>query len=220
MSPWEELGISPTTDSGVIRKAYAGRLKQNKPEDDQEGFKRLRAAYEIALVLAARAVQHGHQAVVPAASTTSLFNPVGVKRREEASPPPISTPPTKDAGGNLDPESQAALQSILAAFSHQDGESAARLIESAIDRNLLPLAVELGLSERLVSVLLNDGSMPAKRLLEIAKRFGWYGVPDALRGRNGWMEHRLCSRIDAELWFSRTETTSQRFHLFSRWSHG
>ncbi|WP_026517866.1 hypothetical protein [Butyrivibrio sp. MC2021] len=43
---WGVLGIEPTKDKDVITKAYRSELKKTNPEDDPEGFKRLRAAYE------------------------------------------------------------------------------------------------------------------------------------------------------------------------------
>ena len=46
---WITLGIEPTKDEEIIRKAYLELLPNFHPEDDPEGFQRLRAAYESAL---------------------------------------------------------------------------------------------------------------------------------------------------------------------------
>lgn len=46
------LGIEETKDEAMIQNAYRGLLKQTNPEDDPEGFKRLREAYEAATVWA------------------------------------------------------------------------------------------------------------------------------------------------------------------------
>lgn len=46
------LGIAETKDEEQIRQAYRTKLEENHPEDDPEGFKRLRSAYEQALAFA------------------------------------------------------------------------------------------------------------------------------------------------------------------------
>lgn len=52
MSCWEVLGIEPTQEQRVIKRAYAKLLKVHKPDQDPEGFKQLREAYDVARYLA------------------------------------------------------------------------------------------------------------------------------------------------------------------------
>ncbi len=53
--PWDELDIDPTDDARAVKRAYSARLKVCRPEDDHDGFIRLRAAYERALAMASQA---------------------------------------------------------------------------------------------------------------------------------------------------------------------
>ncbi|MDE5864412.1 MAG: hypothetical protein K2H34_08710, partial [Lachnospiraceae bacterium] len=46
---WKILGIEMTKDEEVIKTAYRSKLRYVNPEDDEEGFKELRRAYEEAL---------------------------------------------------------------------------------------------------------------------------------------------------------------------------
>ncbi|KTT14155.1 hypothetical protein NS2R_01190 [Pseudomonas oryzihabitans] len=49
MSCWSVLGISHEADARTIKRQYAALLKRYRPDEDPEGFQRLREAYEQAL---------------------------------------------------------------------------------------------------------------------------------------------------------------------------
>lgn len=49
MTCWNVLGLPPDADSRTIKRTYAALLKKTRPDDDPEGFQRLREAYEAAL---------------------------------------------------------------------------------------------------------------------------------------------------------------------------
>lgn len=49
MTCWNVLGLTPDADSRTIKRQYAALLKKTRPDEDPEGFQRLREAYEAAL---------------------------------------------------------------------------------------------------------------------------------------------------------------------------
>ncbi|HEV7777467.1 MAG TPA: hypothetical protein VGO76_11410 [Luteibacter sp.] len=85
--PWDELDIDPTDDARAVKRAYSARLKVCRPEDDHDGFIRLRAAYERALAMVSRAAS----------------------RPKPASDAPPASPDTQDTTPN-DGESQAGAE--------------------------------------------------------------------------------------------------------------
>ncbi|HBV38123.1 MAG TPA: J domain-containing protein, partial [Erwinia sp.] len=46
MGIWQTLELSPTSDEGEIRRAYARQLKKHRPDSDPEGYQRLREAFD------------------------------------------------------------------------------------------------------------------------------------------------------------------------------
>lgn len=54
MDCWTFLGIRPTEDEGAIRRVYLEKLPQHHPEEDPDGFRKLREAMEEALREAGR----------------------------------------------------------------------------------------------------------------------------------------------------------------------
>ncbi|MDR3071923.1 MAG: hypothetical protein LBU41_00330 [Clostridiales Family XIII bacterium] len=62
---WEILGIEPTTERGEIKKAYHQRLPLHHPEEDPEGFRQLREAFDTAIEYAATSAYTHHANIQP-----------------------------------------------------------------------------------------------------------------------------------------------------------
>ncbi len=86
MDIWSTLGIEPTADLLVIKKAYAARLKRTRPEDDAAAYQALRDAYELAQ-------QHARQAAAQAVPERT-----GPAEAQVSEPPAMAPLPGGDAG--------------------------------------------------------------------------------------------------------------------------
>jgi len=163
---WDLLGIPETGDPREIRRAYARRLKERRPDEDAEGFQRLRWAYETALLLASRA-----QAGEP------------VRERE-----------SEQTDFSLPAEEPSPLQLRLDAASRTDGEPGAAAVFGQLFGQDLGLAGGDEL-EREVAAWLCRFERPPVGLIELADaRFGWSakdGEGDDLPPRARYLLGRL-----------------------------
>lgn len=46
LDPFAVLGLAPTLDAAMVKRAYFAALARHPPHADPEGFRRIRAAYE------------------------------------------------------------------------------------------------------------------------------------------------------------------------------
>ncbi|MFT8352515.1 tetratricopeptide repeat protein [Clostridium saccharoperbutylacetonicum] len=85
---WSFLGIKETRDKLEIKEAYMKLLQMINPEDDEEGFKRLRAAYEEALKFADYDENLEEEDTIPigiwAKKVRELYNDFSLRISEDA----------------------------------------------------------------------------------------------------------------------------------------
>lgn len=79
MDIYQVLGISPTRDKKIIRKAYAGLIRKYHPEEYPEKWKEIHDAYTIAM-------QRADQEEVPAVSISKPKNEEQKPQHEEQTP--------------------------------------------------------------------------------------------------------------------------------------
>lgn len=79
MNIYQVLGISPTKDKKVIRKAYAGLIRKYHPEEHPEKWKEIHDAYTIAM-------QRADQEEVPAVSISKPKNEEQTPQQQEQNP--------------------------------------------------------------------------------------------------------------------------------------
>ncbi len=189
MTPWKILGIKAGSDRDTIRRAYARKLKGVNPEDDPDGFMRLRQAHDDALAqlrwrqqladaepVAAEAVESEAEPLIPVlADGDGEIEPPPKPQRRPAADPALLAEQSDLAGRQTafveaiaaGPEGQAAALAHLLAAPALEGISARDRIEGWI---AAAIASRLPASDPLV--------VPA------ITHFGWGEIGSAARGND------------------------------------
>ncbi len=157
---WSELQIPPTRDVREIRRAYSARLRQVHPEDDAEGFKRLRSAYERAMLLAS----------IAEVVTSNPGNTI-----EQCSPsPPVVSSEMPRSELSLQERAYDVVHEVLD-LSARGGELAAanELIRVLHSDELQNIEMKTHVEEMLVDRLVHEKALPFVFLNEIADEFKW-----------------------------------------------
>ena len=148
---WNELGISATSNSAAIRRAYAQRLRIVQAADDDAAFQRLRAAYEQALATAtaAAAADTAHEAQADTGDAT----------------------PSADEGPYEDDARTVALW--LPRFRPLAGDSEVLAAEVLAYVQALSLPRRDRLEHQLALALAREERLSTDAVADVAKALGW-----------------------------------------------
>lgn len=110
MNIWEILGIAPTIDKKIIRRAYAEKTRKIHPEEKPEEFRQLHEAYQAALGYAEFVskgnLPPGSLAAMPAAESAGEKAPEPPEAEESAET--AAEVPADDSAGESDTEGTSA----------------------------------------------------------------------------------------------------------------
>lgn len=193
MTMWTELGIEPTDDPNVIKRAYARCLKLRRPEDDPDGFARLRQAYEQALAARRDAREIADRSTE---AVEQRGNRVDLRKHE---PPDAAPDAARDAASAQWPIDAVLDRLISTPVDSRSTVLRAMLRNSAFDR----LDQRELFAEKLLFALERNFGNWWPLLPVLAEVFGWPS-PDSLDQRDSpaaHLEHRWHGRawrVEAE----------------------
>jgi hypothetical protein len=216
---WDELGIVPTDDQRIIRRAYAARLKRIDPDRDRDAFGRLRRAFEGALAHATRASPQPVERPRPApprdkepcgdnrpVANVVVPQPGQIPRDTEILPPSepvapdVHASPPAAAFVSATARERALLIGLEAALQRRDAAEATKLYYPASATGALPLGEAERMLARVFAVALEEPALERDAFRDLARCFGWDRPPLVGAGQSDIRE-RVFTRLSAEAWY-------------------
>jgi hypothetical protein len=204
MNIWSLLGIEPTGDQRTIKRAYTKLLKRTNPEDDPEGFQRLREAYERATLWAQSIAAEDPDPQEPIHQVT--LGPIGLshppvpqyKNPHQIRQPhgqadgdfhtadqfePTEDQPTQPTEPIPAPEDHPVVRHVLATAKNQGTQAAVEELQTLQNTpELEHLDRRDEFEEALLLQIVQAQDVPLDFVHEVSTHFGW--------GKHGGYMHR------------------------------
>lgn len=215
---WDELGIEPTGDVLLIRKAYAARLKRVTRSGDRAAFQRLRTAYKQASAIAERISNCAERveaspAAIPYQESTKISAEL-LALKSQAMGQPVAS--TREAGvipemHPPDPRS-AFWVAVRRAIAVGNTDEAIGLYERGQAQGFLPLGAGAALLDEIMTGPVQDMDLSGARFESLMGRIGW----DALgHNASSRVQAIAIDRLDAERWLRHlTEVADSKERLW------
>lgn len=169
---WARLGLDePTADLKVIKRAYAARLKQTRPDDDAEAYQALRQAYEWAQEWVRWEAERTAAGPAPEPASEAVPEP-------SPEPVPERAPESADAGhlavAPAGPSPEQLVERAHQVWTQQGDEALlAHWPELQVGLEALPLIALPEASARLAELVIHVHGLPDGFVLALDRHFGW-----------------------------------------------
>lgn len=193
LNAYQLLGIAMDADERAIKRAYAGLIKQYRPDTNPAEFAQIRAAYEEVLYR-----HHEQMQWIDAQQETSLLDKVeSAIEPESALEPERVSPPEEPVQDTLERQSQyvAALQRSIAHMIRELEAHAEQASEKVMlslylaqtdEVNRLPLDMQMDYEPHLLNWLLTT-HFPSLLVFTAANlRYDWPSKEFEIARRHGW----------------------------------
>lgn len=170
MSIWSVLGIEPTDDLSDIKRAYARKLKTTRPDQDPQGYQRLREAFEKAKQEAENSAMNDYIAEFEA---NEEYTASAWKMPVPVAEPLANITPVIDASLEQELRLPVMVTDIIDALMEDETEGLKRLQTTLSGDALQSLRLREVFSQELAAQLSEREGLYSALLMKVSGIIGW-----------------------------------------------